>query len=428
MTEALVSKLAQIRALRVISRTSAMHYKGSSKPLPDIARELNVDAVIEGSVHRSGARVLISVKLIQAATDSPVWAREYERDLTDVLKLQSDLARAVADEIRIHVTDEERARLASARSIDPRAHEEYLIGRHHFSKGSQQGWKQAIAHFERAIQIAADYAPAYAGLSRCLQQQAGFGGADFKEVESQARKAALKAIELDEALPEPHISLGSLKFLYDWDWTGAEAAFRRALELDPGSLDAHISYGHLLMFVGRHGEAVREGQIAVSLDPVSSATRSALGWFLYRARRYEEALQHLQRALELEPLSVVANSRLGIVYAQMGLYDQAIATLEKHRELSPEAGEFVEAEIAHVYALQGRKREAWKMISGLKANTFGIAVVHTALGDKDAAFKILEKAIEDRRPIVGLKEDPALEDLHSDPRWKVLLRRMNFPP
>ncbi|HSE97310.1 MAG TPA: winged helix-turn-helix domain-containing protein, partial [Blastocatellia bacterium] len=269
MTEAIINNLARIRALKVISRASVMRYKGSQKPLPEIARELNVDAVITGSVQRSGERLRVTAQLIHAGTDTHLWARDYERDLTDVLKLQGEVARTVADEVRIQVTAEERERLASARSADPQAIEAYLLGRHHFNKGNEEGWKKAIEYFERATQIAPDYAAAYAGLSNAWQQRGGFGAAGFKEVEPPARVAALKAVELDEQLAEAHISLANIKFLYEWDWTGAEQKLRRALELDPGSLLAHTYYGHLLMFLGRHDEAIREGQIAVQLDPVS---------------------------------------------------------------------------------------------------------------------------------------------------------------
>jgi Tfp pilus assembly protein PilF len=209
----------------------------------------------------------------------------YERDLTDVLRLQSDVAAEVAREIRIQVTSQERARLASARSVNPQAHEAYLLGRYHFSNGTPAGWKQAIAYFNRAIQIAPDYAAAYAGLSMAWQQQGGFGAADVKDVQSPARIAALKAIELDEQIAEGHIAIGSISYLYDWDWTRAEEEFRRALELDPGSLDAHTHYGHLLMFVGRDDAAIREGQAAVQLDPLSSSSWASLGWFFFRARR-----------------------------------------------------------------------------------------------------------------------------------------------
>jgi TolB-like protein/DNA-binding winged helix-turn-helix (wHTH) protein/Flp pilus assembly protein TadD len=423
MTEALIGNLARIHALRVISRTSVMRFKGSNKLLPEIARQLNVDAVIEGSVRRSGGRVLVSAKLIRAATDSPLWTGNYERELSDVLKLQSEVAREVADEIRIQVTAEERARLASARRVNPEAHEAYLLGQYHNNKGNEQGWKQAIDYFERAIQISPDYGAAYAGLSNAWFYR-GTYGAKFKEVESPARAAALKSIELAELLAEAHISLAIVKHYYDWDWTRAEREFRRALELDPGSLQAHISYGHLLMHLGRHDEAIREGQIAVQLDPVSSATQASLGRFLYRARRYEEAVQRLKRAVELEPRSVGANFRLGDLYAQVGRYDEAIAAFGKIEELAP--GDF-QVGIARVYALMGRHREARHMIRGLKANADTIAAVYAALGDEDEAFRILEKAVEERQLIVVLKVDPPLENLHSDPRWKVLLRRMNLP-
>jgi eukaryotic-like serine/threonine-protein kinase len=428
MTEALISNLARIRALKVISRTSVMRYKGIRKSsLPEIAQELKVDAVIEGTVQRSGGRVRVTAQLIHAATDAHLWASDYERDLTDVLKLQSEIARAVADEIRIQVTAEERARLASAHRVNPQAHEAYLLGRYHHSKGNEQGRKQAIEYFARAIELAPDYAAAYAGLSDAWLQLGIYGEKPIKEVEPPARGAALKAIGLDEQLAEGHISLGNIKHYYDWDWAGAELEFKRALELDPGGIDAHITYGLRLMHLGRHNEAIREGQIAAQLDPLSWATQSALGRFLYCARRYEEALPHLKRSVELEPRSIAANSRLGDVYAQLGRHDEAIAAYEKNRELMPESGDR-QATLARVYALMGRQREARQMIRGVKANSFRTAAVYVALGDKDEAFSVLDKAIEGREPILALKEDPQLDNLHSDPRWKVLLRRMNFPP
>jgi tetratricopeptide (TPR) repeat protein len=238
----------------------------------------------------------------------------------------------------------------------------------------------------------------------------------------------LKALKLDEQLAEAHISLANLKFYNDWDWTGSEAEFKRALELDPGGLDVHRSYGHLLMILGRHTEAVREGQIALQLDPLSAETRTALGRFLYRARRYEEALPHLKRAVDMEPRSMGANFRLGDVYVQLGRYTEALAAFEKGRELTSDKSTF-QAAIARVYALMGRKGEARQMISGLKIAPIDMAEVYTALGDKDEAFRILAQAIEEHNSLlVTLKEDPTFESLHADPRWKELLRRMNFPP
>ena len=425
MTEELIGKLAQIGSLRVISRTSVMRYKAGGKSLPEIARELNVDAVLEGTVQRSEGRVRVTAKLIHAATDSLLWARDYERNLTDVLKLQSDVARAVADEIRIQVTPEERARLASARSVNPQAHEAYLLGRYHYSKDNDQGWKQAIEYFERAIRIDPNHAAAYAGLSDAWIFRGLTGTVDFKEAESHTRGAALKAIELDEQLAEAHLSLARIKQQYDWDWAGAEQEIRRALELEPGRLDVHTDYGYLLMHVGRLDEAIREGQIVVQLDPVSSAGHSALGRFLYRAHRYEEALPNLLRAVEVEPRGLTANVRLGDLYAQLGRYDEAISAYKKARQVDPNGRNF-QAAVARVYALMGRHREARQMVSGLKANPYIIAGVYAALGDKDEAFRILEKAVEERQLITPIKVEPPLENLHSDPRWQALLRRMNL--
>ncbi len=427
MTEAIIGNLAKIRALRVVSRPSVMRFKGSRKSLSEIAQELKVDAVIVGSVQRASGRVKITAQLVYAATDAHLWADEYERDLSDVLKLQSEIARAVAAEIRIQVTADERARLAAARSINPQAHEAYLLGRYHLSKNNEQDWQQAIAHFERATQIAPDYAAAFAGLSDVWLQRGVFAVKPFKEIEPHARAAALQALKLNEQLPEAHTSLANLKFYNDWDWAGAEAAFKRALELDPGGLDVHRSYGHLLMCLGRHDEAVREGQIAAQLDPLSSETQTALGRFLYRARRYEEALLHLQRAIEREPRSIGANYRLGDVYVQLRRYAEAIAVFEKGRALTRADSTF-QAAIVRVYALTGRQQEARQMISGLKVEPGAMAEVYTALGDKDEAFRILARAIDERNSLlVTLKEDPTLDNLHSDPRWKELLRRMNFP-
>src|SRR5437016_1000172 len=426
ITEALISNLAQIRALRVISRTSAMRYKGTNKSLPEIARELNVDAVIEGSVQRSGGRVHVTARLIPAAADSPLWSRDYDRDLSDVLKLHNEVARAVADEIRIQLTADERARLAVSRKVDPQAHEAYLLGRYHLRNLNENDLSLAIEHFERAIQLAPDYAAAFAGLSDAWRERGIWGAKSFKEVESPARNAALKAMELDPQLAEGHIALGMIKFLYDWNWTGAEDEQRRALELDPGNPDAHMLYAIFLMSLGRHDEAIREMQSAEQLDPLSSNTHSNFGRVLYRARKYEEAIPHLKRALDLEPRNYSAYVRLGDVYAKLGRYDEALTMFEKAAQLRDDGTHA--ARIARVYALTGRQREARQTLSGLKAGAFEIAAVYVALGDVDEAFKILEKAVEERNSLlVFFKEDPSFDNLHSDPRWKELLRRMNFP-
>jgi TolB-like protein/Tfp pilus assembly protein PilF len=428
ITDALISSLAQIPALsRVTSRTSVMRYKQNLKPLPEIARELNVDGVIEGTVQRAGARVRVTAKLIPASTDSPLWARDYEFPAEDVLALQSEVARAVADEIRIQVTAQERARLAAAEGVDAQAHEAYLLGRSHLSKNNEQDWARAIEYFERATRMAPEFAAAYAGLSDAWLQRGVFGVKPFSEVEAPARAAALRALELDGQLAAAHTSLANLKLYRDWDWAGSEAEFKRALELDGGSLEAHRAYGHLLMCLGRHDEAIREGRIAAQLDPLSSETQTALGRFLYRARRYEESLAHLRLAVEREPRSIGANFRLGSTLVALGRYDEALAALERGRVLASDDSTF-QAAIARVHALTGREQEARRLIEGSKAAPIAIAEVYATLGDRDRAFRILVQAVDERSTfVVTLKEDPPFDSLRGDPRWKDLLRRMSFP-
>jgi len=346
-----------------------------------------------------------------------------------VLKLQKDVASAVANEIHIQVTAEERRRLASARNVNPQAHEAYLLGQYHLRKNNERDMNQAVEYFKRAIQTAPDYAPAYTGLSDTLLQQGWVArtGEIYKGVESQSRAAALKAVALDEQLAEAHNSLGRIKLLYDWDWIGAEQEFRQALKFDPGSVEAHISYGHLLGFLGRHAEAIREGHTAVQLDPVSSTIQSSMGHILFRARKYEEALTYQQRAVELEPRNAEAYFRLGDLFVQVGGFDQALAAFRQVGELTPEFESF-RAGIAHVYALTGRQREPRQIINRLKADPMSIAAVYVALGDKNAAFMTLEQAAKERSPtLVSIKVAPAFDSLHSDPRWQSLLRRMNFP-
>lgn len=425
MTEALISNLCQIRALRVISRLSSMRYKGTNKSLREIAGELNVDAMIEGSVQRSGGRVLVTARLIAAATDSLIWSREYDRDLRDVLKLQSEIAHAVTEEIRIQVTPDERTRLASARSVDPLAHEAYLLGRYHLSKRNESDLSQAIKHFGRAIQIAPDYAAAYGGLAEAWKENGIWGGKPYREVEVQARAAVLKAIELDDQLAEGHMMLGQLKFIYDWEWIGAEWEFRRALELDPGKSYVHRSFATFLMALGRFAEAISEIQQAIQLDPFASDKQSDYGRILYRARKYEEAIAPLKRAIELEPRDYSAHVRLGDVYAILGRFDEAIASFEKAAPLQPNGSQTIR--LARVYALMGRQREARKMVSEVKAGA-GVAAVYAALGDADEALRILETAIEKRNAhLAFIKEEAAFDNLHPDARWKRLLLRMNFP-
>lgn len=434
MTEALITNLAQIRALKVISRTSVMSFKEKQKPLPplpEIARELGVEGVIEGSVQRENGRVKVMIQLIHGRTDTHLWARDYERALTDVLKLQGEIARAIANEIRIQIKPEERARMSSAASVNPAAHEAYLLGRYHFWKVIVDDNQRALDHFERAVQMDPAYAPAYAGLSMAWQRWASQGPGTWKEAEPQARAAIQKALELDDRLPEAYVAQGQLQYRFDWDWKGAENAIRRALELDPNNLDAHFNNALLQMALGHLPEALAEIQTVEKLDPLSHQVQALFGRILFRAGKPDEAILRLKRAIEREPRSALAHRFLGEVYEQMGRYEEALAIYTKHRALrrDPPNHPAFQATRARVYARMGKRTEALDILKALKPlNPDLRAAAYAALGDNDKAFRLLFQKVENREEtLFSIKTEPQFASLHSDPRWQQLLRRMNFP-
>jgi TolB-like protein/Tfp pilus assembly protein PilF len=444
MTDVLITNLAQIHALRVISRTSVMRFKGSQQPLPQIARELGVDAIIEGSVQRSGDRVKITMQLVDGASDHHIWAQEYERDLSDVLTLQGDLARAVADEIRTRVTAEERLRLASAQTIDPAAHEAFLLGRYHAWKMNEDDLRLAITHFERAIQIHPRYAAAYADLSLAWQYRSVFAATPLSESDAPARAAAQMALALDAGLAAAHMATGHLKYVYDLAYAGAESDFRRAVELDPGSVDAHYYYAKLLQSLGRFPEAIHHMERARDVDPLSSSVASFLGRTLYRAGKYDEAIPHLRRAIELEPRNILAHTRLAETYEEMRHYDEALAYHEREYERTANLRHL--ARIARLQARMGKRDQARRTLEQLDASDDGDtgeviqarvvaggmtverAAVHAATGDADEAFRLLMQAIDarDYARLLFIKFDPPFASLRSDPRWKDVLERMNL--
>lgn len=429
MTEALIGNLARIRALRVVSRTSVMRFKGGTRSLPEIAQALNVDAIVEGSVLRTGDRVRISVQLIHVATDTHLWAREYERDLTDILKLQSEVSRAVAEEIQVQITAEERAHLAAAASVDPAAYQEYLLGQHYLWRLNEEDLTRAIDHFEQATRLDGRYAAAYAGLSHAWWWRGVWGTKSPKQVEAQSRAAALRALELDPQLAAAHVSTGRIKFSYDWDWSGAEQDFGRALELDPNSLDAHFFAGMLFMALGRFPESLAHIERAEQLDPLSPTVQSAFGRILYRARRFDEAILHLNQAIELQPQAAGNYGRLADVYEEMGRFDEALAVHEKEKKVSGRAQDLSPA-VARIYARMGKADEARRILDLQRtqgSQWFVLATTYAALGDNDEAFRLLFQATEERDALNYVKTDPRLDSLHSDPRWQTLLGRMNLP-
>jgi TolB-like protein/Flp pilus assembly protein TadD len=435
MTEELIAELGQIEALRVISRTSVMQYKGTKKPLPQIAKELNVDAVVEGSVLRAGDRVRITAQLIQAAADRHLWAQSYERDLRDVLALQSDVAQAIANEIKIKLTPQEQVRLVRARPLNPEAHEAYLKGRYYWNLRTEEGLKKGLEYFQQAIEKDPGYALAYAGLADSYVVLGSLAMTPPKEAYPRAKAAAFKALEIDEGLAEAHVPLAVARGEYDWDWVGAEKELKRAIELNPSYANAHQWYAEHLSQMGRHNEAIAEIKRAQELDPLSVIINAAGGALFYCARRNNEAIAQCRRTLELNAGFYPAHLYLGRAYEQEKLYDEAISEYQKAMALDPGSVRVAIA-LAHGYAAAGRRTEALKVISSLRelskqrhVSPYGIAQAYTALGDFDQAFAWLEKAYQDRwGQLAWLKVDPGDDPLRSDPRFQDLLRRMNFPP
>jgi TolB-like protein/DNA-binding winged helix-turn-helix (wHTH) protein/Tfp pilus assembly protein PilF len=430
MTEALIANLAHIRAVRVVSRTSVMRFKGAARSLPEIARALEVDAVIEGSVQRSGARVRINVQLVHAPTDTHLWARQYERELTDVLKLQADVARAVVEEIQVQITAEERARLVSAGAVNVGAYQEYLLGQHYLWRLNEEDLTRAISHFDEAIRLDPAYAAAYAALSHAWWWRGVWGSKTLKQVEAPSRAAARTALQLDGELDEAHVSMGRIMFAYDWDWSAAQNHFGRALDIDPNNQDAHFFSGMLAMALGRFDEAIAQMERAERLDPLSAAVQSGFGRVLYRARRFDDAIVHLNQAIELEPETPGNYHRLADVYEEVGRYDEA---LDLHRKEDTLLGRPAGAgpAIARIYARMGNPTEARRILATPRATRWAwmeSATVYAALGDNDEAFRMLSRMFEEREGLNYIKTDPRLDRLHADARWQVLMRRMNFPP
>jgi TolB-like protein/DNA-binding winged helix-turn-helix (wHTH) protein/Tfp pilus assembly protein PilF len=337
MTEALITCLAKIKALRVISRTSAMQYRRVQKPLPQIARELNVDAVIEGSVLRSGDRVRISAQLIHATSDQHLWAESYERDFRDILSLQSEIARRIVDAVQVILTPEERAQLGSSRKVDPEAHELYLKGRYHWNKRTEENIKKAIGYFRRALDCDPIYAQGHAGLADAYHILGYYNLLPPKEAYPKGRAAALKALQLDNSLAEPHATLGVIKRDFEWDWKGAEVEFQRAIEINPGLAEAYHWHGTLLSMQGLHSEALREKTKALEIDPLSVVIRTDVGRLFYFARDYDQAIERYLAALDMDPNNDSAHLWFAHVYQQMGKFEEALSELQKGWHLSNES-------------------------------------------------------------------------------------------
>ena len=434
MTEELITDLAQISALRVISRTSAMHYKGTTKTLPQVARELNADAVLEGSVQRSGDKVRIRVQLIYAASDQHLWAESYEGSLRDVLDLQNKVADEITRQIKIQLTPEEKTRLASARPVNLEAHEAYLKGRYYWNLRTEKGFQQAVRYFYEATQSDPNYPLSYAGLADSYILLGEYSLLPPQEAFPKARTAAAKALELDESLAEAHNALAAVKVDYDWDWPGAEREFRRAIELNPGYATAHQWYAELLAQIGRNEEALAEIKLAEQLDPFSLIINVVHADTLRCAGQNDLSIEQLRRTLEIDPDFAHAHFHLGMAYLRKEAFAGAIAEFQKAVSLSPNVTDY-KGGLGYAYGVAGERAESRKLLEELKARSnqsyvpwFYIAEIYAGLGEKDQAMANLEKAYEQHEQgLAVMNRAPMFDPLRSDARFKDLLRRMNLP-
>ncbi len=433
MTEALITRLAQIRALRVISRTSVMRYKGERKPLPEIARELGVDAIVEGSVLVASDQLRITAQLIHAPTDTHLWAGEYDNDLKDVLKLHADVAQAIAREVAVTVRPEEAKRVAEARSVDPEVYDLVLRGRYHWNQRSEEGITRAAELFQQATRRDIAYAPAYAGLADAYLSQFDYGLLSFEQSTALARAAATKGIELDPGLAAAHTSLAHIH-LHEWAWSDAEAGFLRAIELDPSYIVAHHWYALCLTALGRGEEAVETMKRAQGLDPLSVRINADLGMAYLAAGEYEKAVAQENRTLELSPQSTTPKWIRGMALEGLGRYPEAIADMESVLEASPGEASIL-GSLGHVFAIAHREEDARRVLSELLAQTdqdyasFFIALVYAGLGETEESLTFLERAVEARSGSVRyLKMESRLAGLRDEPRYRRLMERVGLFP
>lgn len=433
ITEALITELAKIGSLRVVSRTSVMRYKGTTEPVGQIARALRVRGILEGSVVKSGDRLRITVQLIHAGSDQHLWTEVYEGAIADVLEVQSKVARDVAEGIRAQVSRDEKARLTVCRKVSPEAYSLYLKGRYFARILTEEGQRKAILHLQKSIQCDPDYAPAYAGLAECLIELAYFFGMNPKEAFAEAKPAALKAVALDEEFAEGHAALGLLRLLDDWDWQAADAETQRAIELAPGNPYVYWKRGVFLRYAGRCDESIPVHLHAESLDPFSIVAILEVGFALYYAGRFGEAAEQIKKAIELEPAWDQLYFGLGLPLLQQKRFDEAIAALRTAMQKEP-GNVFSVAALIYGLGHAGRKKEAKRLLEQLMKKYeyvpfWFLAMAWVGLAEKERALDALEHALRDHEPcMVSLKVDAIFAPLRTDSRFAGMIRQVGLQP
>lgn len=434
LTEEMITQLSRLNPdrLRVIARTSAMRYKWSNTSIREIGRELGVSHVLEGSVRREAGRVRIAVQLIQVSDETHIWADTYERNLGDILKVQSEVSQAVARQIRIKLTRQEVRRLATVREVSPGAYEAYLKGRHLWNKRTEEGMRKSITYYEDAIRENPEYATAYAGIADSYVMLACRGMVPAKETFRKAKTAARKALDLDSELGEAHGSLAHVR-LHDWDWEGLERDFQRAIELNPAEGIVYYWFGEFLMSLGRPDEAIAVTEKAFQTDPLSAVIGASLGMILYLARKYDQAATVLQHMQEISPEHFLPHMRMGLVRIQQARYKDAIQELKTAVHLAEQSTETLAA-LAMAHGAAGEKKEAHAIASELESSQgkryvlpYNFAKIYAAGKNAEKGFEWLERAYDDGSPdLIELNSEPIFDPMRSDPRFSDLMRRVGW--
>jgi TolB-like protein/DNA-binding winged helix-turn-helix (wHTH) protein/Flp pilus assembly protein TadD len=436
MTEELIGRLAQVPGLRVISRTSVMRLRETQLSLPDIAKTLNVDAVLEGSVIREGNQIRIHAQLIRAATDEHIWAEEYQREYQSVLALEEDVSRTIAERVEASIAPGQRLALAPDRQVNPEAHEDYLKGRYYFNQRTDEALNRSLSYFKQSIAIDPTYALAYSGLADDYALIGFRGAVPSRESLTQAKAAALKAIELDDKLAAAHASLAFIAETHEWDWTTAEREYKRALELNPGDARAHHWYSGYLVYRGRFDQGIAEEKRARDLDPLSLPINNALAGRLLVAGRYDEATNQVEKALELDPRFPPAHQTLGWVYLNRGKPKDAIREFQNAVELSGSDNIDFMLDLGFGYAMAGDHDQARTILDKLMslyrqglAPSGSIGILYGAMGEKDQAFRWLNRACDERDPELTYIKVPGrrFEPLRNDSRFQQLVARVGVP-
>jgi TolB-like protein/Tfp pilus assembly protein PilF len=431
ITESLINSLSQLPHLKVMSHDSAFRYKGKETDAQVVGRELGVRAVFKGRITQRGDSLDISAELVDARDDSHIWGQQYSRRPSDIFALQGEIAKEITTMLRMRLSGEDDKRITKSYTANPEAYQDYLKGLYWWNKRTEDGYNKGIDYFQQAIAKDPNYALAYVGLADSYSRLANNLYVPRKEGYPKAKEAALKALELDDTLGEAHTALAFIKTDYDWDWSGAEREFQRAIELDPGYAYAHELYGFLLYRLGRFEEGIAEVKRSVELDPLSLINNRVLGQAFYDARQYDRAIEQFRKTIELDPNFPGGHVLLGEVYVHKSMYKEGIAEIQKELMILPNSTGAL-SELGYAYALDGRRSEAQKVLDQLNerskqkyVSAVTRAIIYTGLGEKDKAFEWLEKSYEERS-IGAIKVNPVFDPLRSDPRFADLLRRMNL--